>query len=173
MSGQIWVESVEGQGSSFFFTCVLDIFEKDNITLLDQVQSIKEVINEDLYELLIVEDDEISRIVIEKLANQRGWHTTSAKNGEEAVEKYKRSSFNAILMDVQMPIMDGYEATKIIRQLENKKSKQTPIIAMTAHAIKGDREKCIEAGMNDYMTKPIDAKEFHATVDKWAKKNIN
>jgi CheY-like chemotaxis protein len=123
--------------------------------------------------LLIVEDDEVSRLVVEKLAKLKGWHVILAENGNEAIDDYRENSFDVILMDVQMPVLDGYLATGVIRQLEKQKGTYTPIIAMTAYALKGDRENCLESGMDDYISKPIDANVFYATVEKWSEGKNN
>ena len=93
-----------------------------------------------------------------------------AENGKEAIDAYRKQEFDAILMDVQMPVLDGYKATGVIRQLEKQKGTNIPIIAMTAFALVGDREKCIEAGMDDYLAKPIDAEKFYAMVEKYVTK---
>ena len=124
-------------------------------------------------QLLIVEDDPISRIVLEKFARKKGWQVILAENGKEAIDAYRKQRFQAVLMDVQLPIIDGYKATGVIRQIESQTSMHTPIIAMTAYALKGDREKCLESGMDDYLSKPIDADEFYATVEKWTKNNMS
>jgi len=158
--------SKENEGSTFYFTCVLDKFEEDN-TSVKIAQNLKGSSKEDGFKLLIVEDDEISRMVIEKFARQKGFQVISAKNGIEAVDAYQDYRFDAILMDIQMPVFDGFQATGVIRQIEKLKGTHTPIIAMTAYALKGDREKCLEAGMDDYISKPIDMNVFYTVVDKW------
>jgi len=167
MNGEIWVESNEGEGSSFYFTCVLEKFEEEDNICTEEIQALEDSAKEDVLKLLIVEDDAISRMVMEQLARRKGWQVILAENGKEAIEAYLEQSFNAILMDVQIPIIDGYKSTGVIRQIESQKSMYTPIIAMTAYALKGDREKCLESGMDDYLSKPIDADEFYATVEKW------
>lgn len=99
--------------------------------------------------LLLVEDNAVIRQFIEVLARKRGWQLTVSTNGKEAVDSFRQRRFDGILMDVQMPVMDGFRATEIIRQTEKDAgSGRTPIIAMTAHALKGDKEKCLEAGMD-------------------------
>jgi PAS domain S-box-containing protein len=167
MAGEIWVESLEGQGSSFCFTCVLEMvgMKKESTEALAEKQAENQKGNQ--LRLLLAEDDTISRIVVEKLAGGKGWKVTNAENGQEAVDAFQQMSFDVILMDVRMPNMDGYTATGIIRQLETLTNRHTPIIAITAYALKGDREKCIEAGMDDYISKPISADEFYAVVEKW------
>jgi signal transduction histidine kinase/CheY-like chemotaxis protein len=173
MQGEIWVESKEGEGSSFYFTCVLEKSEEADILNIEEYPKKDIIIEGDMLKLLIAEDDEISRMIIGKYAKQKGWQVILTKNGKEAIEAYQDNNFDAILMDVQMPVLDGYEATGIIRQMEVQKGTHTPIIAMTAHALKGDGEKCLEAGMDDYMTKPINANTFHTVVEKWAKDKKN
>jgi len=167
MNGEIWAESKEGEGSSFYFTCVLEKFEGEDNTSVTKVFTIEDGAKEDVFKLLIVEDDEVSRIVIEKFAQKKGWQVILAENGKEAIDAYREQRFNVVLMDVQLPILDGYKATGVIRQLEIQKGTHTAIIAMTAHALKGDREKCLESGMDDYLSKPIDADTFYAIVEKW------
>ena len=98
---------------------------------------------------------------------EAGIQVDVANNGVEAVEAVKKGGYEAILMDMQMPEMDGYQATGVIRQ--NVRLDQLPIIAMTAHAMQGDREKCLEAGMNDYISKPIDPEILFETIQKWVK----
>jgi two-component system sensor histidine kinase/response regulator len=83
-----------------------------------------------------------------------------------------RQTFDLILMDVQMPEMDGFETTIAIREAEKRSGQHIPIIAMTAHAMKGDRERCVEAGMDDYLTKPLDLRSLRRTVEKWAQRDL-
>jgi polar amino acid transport system substrate-binding protein len=90
-----------------------------------------------------------------------------ATNGDEAVRAVKEKDFEAVLMDIQMPVMDGYQATREIRK--DERFKDLPIIAMTAHAMAGDQERCLEAGMNDYVSKPIDPEKLFSTLIKWIK----
>ncbi len=105
--------------------------------------------------LLLAEDDVINQKLMKAILTNLNWNTQMANNGIEAVELYKTNKFDAIIMDGQMPEMNGFEATKIIREIEKKSGGHIPIIALTAHAMKGDREKFLEAGMDDYMTKPV------------------
>jgi CheY-like chemotaxis protein len=117
--------------------------------------------------ILLVEDNEINQQVARELLEGAGLPVAIATNGEEAVGAVKKKDFEAVLMDVQMPVMDGYQATREIRKDERLKG--LPIIAMTAHAMTGDREKCLKAGMNDYVSKPIDPDELFFTLVKWIK----
>lgn len=99
------------------------------------------------------------------LLEQRGHKVTVANNGQEAIAVLANESFDVVLMDVQMPAMDGFEATAIIREREKESGAHIPIIAMTAHAMKGDRERCLEAGMDGYIPKPIRAKDLYETIE--------
>jgi len=102
------------------------------------------------------------------LLKKAGYSVDAVENGRKAIEALKGTVYDLILMDVQMPEMNGFEATNGIRQMEDEK-KHTPIIAMTAHAMKGDKERCLQAGMDDYVSKPIEPRELFRTIDKWTK----
>jgi two-component system sensor histidine kinase/response regulator len=117
--------------------------------------------------VLVVEDNEINQEIAEELLLQLGVRVKLVGNGAEAIEAVKSQPFDLIFMDVQMPVMDGLVATQRIRALETCGKEELPIIAMTAHAMKGDYEKSIEAGMNDHITKPIDPQVLARTVVKW------
>jgi len=116
--------------------------------------------------LLLVEDNEINQRVAMELLEQAGFAVTVAGHGEEGLRAVQQAVYDAVLMDVQMPVMDGYTATREIRKLPSP-VRDIPIIAMTAHAMKGERERCIEAGMNDYVPKPIDQQELFAALIRW------
>lgn len=119
--------------------------------------------------VLLVEDNEINQEVAKELLEQAGVTVTLAANGRKAVEAVKENVFDLVLMDIQMPEMDGYEATRMIREWEVSTSRETPlpIIAMTAHAMDGDSKKSEQAGMNDHITKPIDPVMLYKTLQKW------
>ena len=124
--------------------------------------------------ILLVEDYPTNQQVALRHLNSAGYQVDLAENGQQAIEACKRKSYDLILMDIQMPIMDGYEATQGIRKLETHHTttqslNHVPIIAMTAHAMKGHKESCLEAGMDDYISKPLRKKDLLAMVDKWTK----
>ncbi|MDR3583940.1 MAG: response regulator [Desulfosporosinus sp.] len=119
--------------------------------------------------LLIVEDDTIIRMVLENFSKQKGWKVILAENGKAGIDAYQAQEFDVIIMDCQMPVLDGYQTTGAIRQLEGQRSRHIPIIAMTANTLKGDLETCLNAGMDDYLTKPVDKNTFYSIVDKWTK----
>jgi len=117
--------------------------------------------------VLLAEDNEINQQVAEEILQQAGFVVRIANNGKEALEMVKAGNFDVVLMDIQMPVMGGFEATREIRR--DERFKDLPIIAMTAHAMAGDREKSIEAGMNDHVTKPIDPVQLISALVKWVK----
>jgi two-component system sensor histidine kinase/response regulator len=143
------------------------------------------------FNILLAEDNLINQTLAIKLLETRGHRVALASNGKEAVEAFKNGDFDLILMDIQMPEMDGFEATMEIKKIEDRRqksevrsqAKQTPIanrqssihsipiIAMTAHAMTGDREKCIDAGMDDYVSKPIKPEGLYSVIDKVARKS--
>jgi CheY-like chemotaxis protein len=123
--------------------------------------------------ILLVEDNEINQQVAREILSGAGLNVMLANNGQEGVEAVQEKTFDAVLMDIQMPVMDGYAASRQIRKWEGGMRKEDkdsiPIIAMTAHAMAGDREKSLAAGMNDHVAKPIDPQELWATLLKWVK----
>jgi len=110
--------------------------------------------------VLLAEDNPVNQKLALKLLERQGWKVTVASDGREAVERAKEEDFDLILMDVQMPEMDGLEATKAIREWERDKGRHTPIVALTAHAFEEDRRRCLEAGMDAYLSKPIKVQEL-------------
>ncbi|MFZ0636057.1 MAG: response regulator [Candidatus Acidiferrales bacterium] len=120
--------------------------------------------------ILLAEDNAVNRLVATRLLEKNGYDVIVAVNGREAVELAASEVVNAVLMDVQMPEMDGIEATKAIRDREKETGRHLPIIAMTAHAMKGDRERCLNAGMDEYLTKPIRTPELLAILQHYAAK---
>ena len=177
---------------SVLFDTIMHAFG-EGITKISRISERKEEI-EDLRNLqraqvLLVEDNEINQQVALEILQGAGLNVTVANDGQEAVNAVKESYYDAVLMDIQMPVMDGYTATREIRNselgLRNENGKNTdfkseirdpkskiegvPIIAMTAHAMAGDEAKSIEAGMNDHVTKPIDPDKLFATLQKWIK----
>ena len=118
--------------------------------------------------ILLVEDNAINRKVALRLLEKQGHSVAVAVDGAEALVAFDREAFDAILMDVQMPVMNGYDATRAIRDREQETGRHTFIIALTAHAMKGDRELCLKAGMDDYLSKPVQVKELISMLERHA-----
>ncbi|MEO7272107.1 MAG: response regulator, partial [Vicinamibacterales bacterium] len=118
--------------------------------------------------ILLAEDNPTNRILALRILERRGHTVTVAENGKEAVDALETIDVELVLMDVQMPVMGGFEATRAIREREKTTGRHLPIIAMTAHAMKGDRERCIEVGMDEYISKPIDSARLLALIDRVA-----
>jgi CheY-like chemotaxis protein/two-component sensor histidine kinase len=124
-------------------------------------------------EILIAEDQLINRKVITQFLERQGYKVRVAENGKEAVKLFTENpnTFFMILMDVQMPVMDGLEATQLIRKMEERLNTHIPIVAMTAHAMKGDKEKCLAVGMDHYLSKPVNPDELYLMVEKFHNKD--
>ncbi|MEN8217803.1 MAG: response regulator [Pseudomonadota bacterium] len=161
MGGDIWVDSQLGKGSTFHFTATFGI----QIESPDKCLVPKEAAATHLKgaRILLVEDNPINQEFAREILAKEGLVVKLAKHGKEAVAMVAAGNFDAVLMDIQMPEMDGYNATRLIRE----KSSDLPIIAMTAYTMSGDQEKCLAAGMNDYITKPVDIAQLSLTLAKW------
>jgi len=123
--------------------------------------------------VLLAEDNPINQKVAVRMLQKMGHSVIVAANGKEALAAHEKERFNVILMDVQMPQMDGFQATKEIRESERATGRHTPIIAMTAHAMKGDRERCIAAGMNDYISKPVNSRDLFEKIESLVNMSVN
>jgi PAS domain S-box-containing protein len=165
LQGEIGVNSKEDDGSEFWFMIPVEIVAEKDVGAKTAV--IPAGRNHKAAHLLLVEDNLINQKIAVKLLQGRGHHVDVAHDGAEAVAKLKNGPFDLVLMDCQMPVMDGYQATREIRE---KLHSEVPIVAMTAHALKGDREKCLAAGMNDYLTKPLDKEQLFQTIEMWLAK---
>jgi CheY-like chemotaxis protein len=115
---------------------------------------------------LLAEDNPVNQKLALRLLHKRGYTVVTADNGVEAVAAFERQCFDLVLMDIQMPEMGGFEATAEIRARERRSGGRIPIIAFTAHALAGDRERCLEAGMDDYVTKPIQPALLFAAIER-------
>lgn len=165
MNGHIEVESVLDKGSIFSF--VIDVKPASIQRSLKQDQiKIELPAMEKILNILLVEDDLINRKMTTKILEKQGHHVTNATNGKEAVEVFSINEFDIILMDIQMPEMDGVKASKIIKKMQREKGRYVPIIALTAYAIAGDEERFIAEGMDDYISKPIDLIKFFDVITR-------
>jgi CheY-like chemotaxis protein len=115
--------------------------------------------------VLVAEDNVVNQRIAERLLTRRGHTVTIVSSGRAALDALARDSFDIVLMDVQMPDMDGFEATAAIRRRERETGERIRIVAMTAHAMQGDRERCLAAGMDDYISKPIDQRVLFDVVE--------
>jgi two-component system, sensor histidine kinase and response regulator len=122
--------------------------------------------------ILLAEDNAVNQTLALRLLERRGYAVVVAGNGREALKAHEKQSFDLILMDVQMPEMDGFEAAAAIRRMEKSTGAHVPIVAMTAHAMKGDREQCLAAGMDDYIPKPIRPQEMYEIIARFTQSPV-
>ncbi len=168
MGGEIWCASAQGEGSTFFFTIRFELPEHEQGCLAQLADTPAETEHQKIgsgRRILLAEDNEINQIVAEELLQIEGFRVDIANNGREAIDKLPRGDYDMVLMDIQMPEMDGITAAGKIRDMPEYRD--LPIIAMTAHAMTGDREKSLISGMNDHITKPIDPETMYKTIAKW------
>jgi len=162
-NGKIFLESTPDKGSEFYFRMpFLKISDAENRNGISEESDPENKSGKGI-KVLIVEDNPINQLLVIKVLQKRGYETTIAQNGKIAIEKYKNENFDIVLMDLQMPEMDGYEAAKYIRRMDPEKA-NIPIVAMTAHTIQGELEKCLAIGMNDYVSKPFSPDELNAKI---------
>ncbi len=167
MGGFIWVESELNNGSSFFFIVPFGVVPLENTeNQTTSLDSMVEQVSSKSLNILLVEDEPINRTVTKKQLERWNHKVTCAENGDIAVQLYNSNSYDCILMDIQMPVKDGVTATEEIRNIELKTGKHTIIYAFTAAAMVGDRERFISAGMDDYISKPVDSKLLFELLNK-------
>lgn len=174
MQGELQVSSQPGEGSQFFFTLPLQTVTVDTQQPAPQIQASQPLSSSapptrdaGSAHLLLVEDNKVNQMITGKLLEKFGYRYTLAENGQQALEKMAQIRFDAVLMDCQMPIMDGYEATRTLRRLEAQTGQHLPVIGLTANALEGDREKCLASGMDDYSSKPIQVEELRQKLQRW------
>jgi signal transduction histidine kinase/ligand-binding sensor domain-containing protein/ActR/RegA family two-component response regulator len=170
MDGKIWVESEPGKGSEFHFTASfqrpLERTGGDLARIFNAVQRDQPAARS--LRVLVAEDNSVNQKLASRLLERRGHQVVVAGDGKQALEILENEDFDIILMDVQMPLMDGLETTAEIRRREKTRGTYTPIVAMTAHAMKGDRERCFAAGMDAYVNKPFDPAKLMSTIEEAA-----
>jgi len=159
--GTLGVESEEDKGATFWVALV---YENGSIKNLQDQPLAKNNFDIDGIRILLVEDNPVNQLVACDLLNEEGANVRIVENGKLALEAYRNDDFDIILMDMQMPVMDGYEAIKLIRSDFPNSKKSIPIIALTAHAVEGEQKKCLYAGANDYITKPFQPNELFGKI---------
>ncbi|MBW7882501.1 MAG: response regulator [Caldilineaceae bacterium] len=177
MGGRIWVESTLGRGSCFHFTVKLGVADAlaaqtgasagqggHAVAPIPASVSHSENGHRPQPRILLAEDNAVNQKLAQRLLERKGYHVTVVATGREALEAIQRDHFDLALMDVQMPEMDGLEATRQLRRQEEGTGRHLPVVAITARAMKGDRELCLEAGMDDYISKPINVAELLSMV---------
>lgn len=166
LGGKMGVDSAMGVGSRFWFS--LQLIESQSTNFKANIVNGHSIIeNHSSKNILLVEDNIVNQHVAEKILSKLGYTIDIVDNGLKAVNRIKEKSYDLILMDCQMPEMDGYTSTKEIRKYEANLNKHTPIIAVTAHALKGDEEKCLACGMDDYIAKPFDIQFLSSILCKY------
>ena len=168
LGGTLTAESTPGQGSTFTFTCEMDLLEKTQVPDASHPDSsFHQISPRDVsQQVLVVDDDYASRLLARLCLVRLGYHVEEAVNGQEALDKMANTSYDLIFMDCQMPVMNGYEATRHIREREKSTGLHTPIVAMTAKVLPGDREECLEAGMDIFLPKPVTVERIRELASK-------
>ncbi len=166
MGGRIVAESEPENGSRFTVSLFMKNKSKNKETAFMEDQVNNEKMAPETIKILLAEDNEANQFLIKAITKNENWNITVVDDGEKAVEAFTNDNFDLVLMDVQMPVMNGYEATRKIREMEKERGTRTPIIALTAYAMKSDKDLCIEAGMDDYISKPFKRQQFLEAVAK-------
>jgi CheY-like chemotaxis protein len=165
MGGRIGVRSRLGHGSIFTFTLPVKSIKSPKAVRLEEARRPLAAATPEAH-ILLVEDNPLVRDVVLMTLSRRPWLTTTAGTGRDAVQKWQTGNFDLILMDLQMPDMDGLEATREIRRQEAGKGKRVGIIGLTAHANPVIRQECLDAGMNDVLVKPFESTSLYAAIER-------
>jgi CheY-like chemotaxis protein len=191
MGGTIWVESQVGRGTQFHFTARLmpgagqeprtpppGLLRDVSVPLVLDVTTLHAATRRSVMagdepherlKVLVAEDNSVNQLLMTRLLQKRGHHVTLAANGREAVEAIEKDRYDLVFMDMQMPEMDGLDATATIREREKGHGIHLTVIALTAHAMKGDRERCLAVGMDDYLSKPIGVEDLDDVLRRYGR----
>ncbi len=167
MGGEIGVLSQEGRGSQFWFQMKLKKADPNALVAAQVSTPAPSAANDRPVRVLVAEDNPVNQKVALAVLKKLGYRAHAVGNGNEVLDALREMPFDLILMDCQMPVMDGYETTGIIRTSQTLGLQAIPIVAMTANALKGDREKCLAAGMDDYVSKPVKEQDLATMIEKW------
>lgn len=170
MHGDIWIEDSDEPGTTFIFTAC---FKMNSEEVDQRIEFSQQMSRGTPLHILIAEDNEMNQLVLSKMIEKKGHFVDHVVDGKEAIEAVKRNAYNIVFMDVHMPNLDGFEATRAIQ--ENLSSEECPyIVAVTANALRGDRARCLKAGMDDYISKPIKSESIYQVIETYYnKKQMN
>ncbi|MDW7694626.1 response regulator [Flammeovirgaceae bacterium SG7u.111] len=169
---KIRVESEEGKGSRFYFTLQFQVSKKTEKSSSSFKQFSPKLNSLKGVKILLVDDNTINSDIATKILEKWKAEVEYVENGQEAIDKVKSTDYDIVLMDLQMPVMDGIEATKIIRKIDNSRFASLPILALTASAMTEERERVFEAGMDDFVTKPIENAELYSKIAKFVRRTV-
>ncbi len=173
MGGQVNVESRLNEGSHFWVDLPLKVAADDVPPVVPAGPEDSEPAESESVSVLLVEDDRINQMLVQELLKMLGCDVDVAGDGDAGHRAAATRLYDIVFMDCHMPVMDGYEATRRIRDDERRAGTRTTIVALTADSLASDRARCIESGMDDFMTKPVSSSQLSATIKRWTRRRTN